>query len=293
MQAKCREAGTQIGASELILRSDGTLYHLGISEEHVADRVIIVGDPDRVQTIARMSDKVMNEVNNREFRVVRAMFGSRDITIISSGIGVDNIDIVLNELDAAVNIDLATRKVKDSLRQLEIVRIGTSGTIMEDIPVGSFVASRAAVGLDNVPHTYASRPTQAEADLLEEIQGKYPDLRAQYCALGDQGLLGRIGSDMIQGITITANGFYGPQSRSLRVLQSELSGWRHYGKMQAGGHFITNLEMECAGIYALSSMAGHKALTVCTILANRVKQEFHKEPSVSIESLIRQVLERI
>ncbi|MFM7729206.1 MAG: nucleoside phosphorylase [Flavobacteriales bacterium] len=295
MNAPLRNSTIPVGESELILRSDGSLYHLGVRPEHIAPNVIIVGDPERVPVISAMFDRVSDKIAGREFVIHTGTFQGKPITVISSGIGVDNIDIVLNELDAAVNMDLTTRLPKASLTSLNIVRIGTSGAMHADIPVGSFVASVFAFGLDGVPHSYSASMSANENEIASALRNSFPWLASQsgfYMAQGDTTLLDRIGFDCIQGITATANGFYGPQGRSVRlqsIMENRIDEFRNF---QQNGLRITNFEMECAGIYALASMLGHKALTVCAILANRATREFHKNPSASIESLVSTVLQR-
>jgi uridine phosphorylase len=285
----------RIAETELILRPDGSVYHLGVRPEHVANKVIIVGDPERVPLISALFDEVEVRISGREFVVHTGTYHGKRITIVSSGIGVDNIDIVINELDAAVNIDFQTRLPKKELTQLEIVRIGTSGTVQADIAVGSFVASAAAFGLDGVPHSYASTYNETEAQLVDALRTRFAHLRDSsglYAVTADKSLLDRIAFDSYQGITATANGFYGPQGRSVRLKSLMTERIDDYADFRFDKWRLTNFEMECAGIYALASLLGHKALTVCAILANRATKEFHSNPSASIETLIRQVIQR-
>jgi len=295
MKAQTLPAGIRIAETELILRADGSLYHLGILPEHVADKVIIVGDPDRVEVISAMFDTVEHRIHNREFVVHTGVFQGKRITIVSSGIGVDNIDIVINEIDAAVNVDLKTRLPKTELKSLEIVRIGTSGTLHADIAPGTFIASVFAFGLDGVAHSYESSYSDTERRLVNQLSTRFEHLqnnKGLYAVECDRELLNRIAHDCIQGITATANGFYGPQGRSVRLKSLMQEQIDQYSTFEFDGVRLTNFEMECAGIYALSSMLGHRALTVCAILANRATKEFHNNPSTSIESLIRLVLQR-
>jgi uridine phosphorylase len=295
MNAPLRNSQTPVGNSELILRHDGSLYHLGIKPEHVANKVIIVGDPERVPTISALFDTVEHKISGREFVIHTGTFQNKRLTVVSSGIGVDNIDIVINELDAAVNVDLATRLPKSELKTLEIVRIGTSGAMHADIAVGSFVASTYAFALDGVPHTYAAECNEDEGQLHKELAATYDWLAGNsgfYTVAGSSELMERIAHDSIQGITATANGFYGPQGRSVRLQSVMEARIDQYAQFRYRNLRITNFEMECAGIYALASMLGHKALTVCAILANRASKEFHNNPSASVESLVRQVLQR-
>lgn len=284
-----------IPESELILRPDGRLYHLGISPDDVASKIIIVGDPERVPVISAMFDKVESKISGREFVVHTGEITGKRITIVSSGIGVDNIDIVINELDAAVNVDFQTRRPKAELVSLEIIRIGTSGSIQADIPVGSFVASSYAFALDGVPYSYNATLSEKEKALVNVLRDDIQALQENsglYAAEASAELLSRVAFDMIQGITATQNGFYGPQGRTVRLESMVEPLLNAYSNVEFDGYRVTNFEMECAGIYALASMLGHKALTVCAILANRATKEFHKNPSTSIESLIRQVIER-
>lgn len=295
MKAQLRESHTPIATSELILRADGSLYHIGVRPEHVAPKVIIVGDPERVPMISAMFDKVEFKVTGREFVVHTGEVHGKRITVISSGIGVDNIDIIINELDAAVNIDLETRKVKEQLTSLEIVRIGTSGAMHADIPVGSIVSSSYAFAVDGVPHTYSCTFSNEEQALMDDLRKDFSWLAnnpSLYTVKASDELLQRIAHDTIQGITATANGFYGPQGRTLRLQSNMEKNIDAYAAFSHNGMRITNFEMESAGIYALASMLGHRPLTLCVILANRVTKEFHNNPSASVESLIRLVLER-
>lgn len=292
MKCRLQAAGTRLAETELILRPDGTLYHLGIDENHVADKVIIVGDPDRVDMISGKFDFITHHVRNREFVCIRGQYAGKEITVISSGIGVDNIDILINELDAAVNVDLKNRTVKNSPRSLEIVRIGTTGGLRSDLIPGTFIASAWAVGMDNVPLSYEYEHSSIEVEFMN-AWSSHIGSTGIYAVAADIGLLEKMGWDMKQGITLTANGFYGPQGRSIRTTSRNSDLFDDLSTFKFTGVDVTNLEMECSGIYALSSMLGHKALTVCVVLANRVTKEFHKEPSVSIESLVNTVLQRI
>jgi uridine phosphorylase len=295
MITNLRPAGANLPASEMILRADGSLYHLGIRPEHVADHVVIVGDPERVPLVSEMFDTMEYAISSREFVVHTGTFQGKRITVVSSGIGVDNIDIVINELDAAVNIDLETRQIKSTYRSLQIVRIGTCGTLQRDIAVGSVVASRYTFALDGVALSYQPQFNKEETALLHALQSQFSWLNGHqglYAVSADEHLFQQMAKDYIHGITATANGFYGPQGRSLRM-QSNMDGrLDQYADFAFNGVKITNLEMECAGIYALASLLGHKACTVCLILANRITKEFHKDPSASMQALIRQVLER-
>lgn len=295
MMASLRNGPEPIAETELILRPDGSLFHLGVKPEHVAPRVILVGDPDRVELISRLFDEVEVRLRHREFIVHTGRIGTRRFTVASSGIGVDNMDIVVNELDAAVNIDLHTRKPSERPVQLELVRIGTCGSLHPDIEAGSLVASEASFGFDGVPFSYDMQYTPDEQALHESLSETFPQLEkmgALYTAWCDSILMDRIGKDMHRGITATANGFYGPQGRSLRLRSSMENILPEYRSFSYRNLRITNFEMECSGLYALASLLGHRALTVCLVLASRSTKEFHSDPSASMERLIHQVIER-
>lgn len=295
MHGIIRSSDHPIAESELILRSDGSLYHLNILPEHVSDKIITVGDPERVAAVSSMFDSIEVQRQDREFITHTGTYKGKRITVVSSGIGVDNMDIMINELDAAVNIDLSTRKAKKERRVLEIIRIGTSGSMHPEIPVGAFVASAFAFALDGIPLSYGAEMSVQENALNKALCEKFHWLNehtGMYTVRASEDLLNRIAGDMFQGITATANGFYGPQGRSLRLQSVMEKRIDMYAGFQHSNYQITNFEMECSGLYALASMLGHKALTVCAIMANRATKEFHKQPSASIESLIRTVLER-
>lgn len=295
MHAEKINSNQAIPETELILREDGSVYHLGVLPHQVATKIIIVGDPERVPIITDRFDEVECKIHNREFVVHTGTYKGKRITVVSSGIGVDNIDIVINELDAAVNIDLQTRTPKEKLTTLEIVRIGTSGAIRPEIPVGSFVASKMAFALDGVPYSYFSKLSMREQALIDTLKSEIPSLQENvslYAVEGANSLFERIAFDMKGGITATQNGFYGPQGRSVRLQSRVEALLNSYEKVKFEELQVTNFEMECAGIYALASLLGHSALTVCAILANRATKEFHKNPSTSIETLITTVLER-
>lgn len=293
--------GTQLNTSvripdtELILREDGSVYHLGIRGEQLAQKIIVVGDPERVPVVSRRMDSVEHRVTGREFVIHTGRIGEKKVSVVSTGIGVDNIDIVINELDAAVNVDPETRLPRPTHTALEIVRIGTSGTVQADIPPGSFVASVAAFALDGVPYSYSMQLENREQLLVNTLRQSFPHLQDSsglYAAWCGTPLMERIGYDMVQGITATANGFYGPQGRSVRLKSLMTERIDGYAAFAHEGYRLTNFEMECAGVYALSGLLGHSALTVCAILANRATKEFHTNPSVSMEALIDQVIER-
>ena len=286
----------QIKESELILNPDGSIYHLNLKPGDIANTILTVGDPERVDQVTAHFDTIENVAESREFRTKTGIYKGMRLTVISTGIGTDNIDIVLNELDALVNIDFKTRQVKNALTSLRIIRIGTTGCIQSDIPVDKFVVSERAIGFDNLLHFYkktASFDTDFSEALKEFTQwnSKNSD---PYVVSGDPELVTLFTSEeCVKGITSTNSGFYGPQGRILRLalhddtLNSKLEQFRYKGKS------ITNLEMETAGIYGLSHLLGHKAISLSVILANRANGTFSKNPKAAVENLIQYTLERL
>ncbi|MBQ3896060.1 MAG: nucleoside phosphorylase [Paludibacteraceae bacterium] len=286
-----------IEESELIIRDDGSVFHLNMKPSQLADRVILVGDPGRVELIASRFDSIDSRTSNREFVSATGSYQGKRITVLSTGIGTDNIDIVMNELDALVNIDLATRTVNDTLRSLTIVRIGTCGGMQEDVPLGSFVASEYSIGIDGVLNFYAGRDAVSDLDMERAFVSATdwnPQKAAPYVVKADDELTDRIAADdMIRGITVSANGFYAPQGRVVRLqldapdVNSKIRAFR-YGDLK-----VCNYEMEGSLIAGLSRMMGHKALTVCCVIANRFAKEANVNYKGGIECLIDKVLHRI
>jgi uridine phosphorylase len=282
--------------SELILNPDGSVYHLRLKPEHVAPVVLVVGDQNRVETISKYFDKVEYKIQCREFVTHTGIFNKKRITVLSTGIGTDNIDIVLNELDAAVNIDLEKRIPKDNHTSLDIIRLGTSGALQADIEVDSFVASEYGLGLDGLLHFY-KYAEKLNHHLLAEafIQhtGWNPKLPSPYVIKASDSLIHKVASDMRIGITATASGFFGPQGRELRLplafpeLNESMESFRFNNQK------ITNFEMETSALYALGQSLGHNTLTVCDIIANRVSRTYSKDPKKSIEELIQLVLSKL
>ena len=286
-----------IEESELIIRDDGSVFHLNMKPSQLADRVILEGDPGRVELIASRFDSIESRTSNREFVSATGSYQGKRITVLSTGIGTDNIDIVMNELDALVNIDLATRTVNDTLRSLTIVRIGTCGGMQEDVPLGSFVASEYSIGIDGVLNFYAGRDAVSDLDMERAFVTATdwnPQKAAPYVVKADDELTDRIAADdMIRGITVSANGFYAPQGRVVRLqlddpdVNSKIRAFR-YGDLK-----VCNYEMEGSLIAGLSRMMGHKALTVCCVIANRFAKEANVNYKGGIECLIDKVLHRI
>jgi len=284
-----------IAESELILNKDGSVYHLHLLPEDLADTVITVGDPDRVPRVSRYFDTIELKKSKREFVTHTGAINGKRITVMSSGISTDNIDIVLNELDALVNIDLEARLPKTQLRKLNIIRIGTSGTIQADISVDSLLVSKAAFGLDTLMHYYKRENTESEQQLLNAIKLALPKDGGfvPYIASADPGLISKLGHDTLQGITFTAPGFYAPQGREVRAHTAHPEFMTALQQFSLNGQRITNLEMETAGIYGLSSVLGHRAISFNVILANRSTLTFSKQPEKIVDNYIRQLLERI
>ncbi len=285
----------KLSESDLIINPDGSIYHLNLLPEDIADTVITVGDLDRVPEVSKHFDKIEIRKGKREFITHTGYLGAKRITVISTGIGTDNIDIVFNELDALVNIDFKSREVKNQLKSLDIIRIGTSGAIQADVPMGTILASSYGLGLDALMQYYVSTLSSEEHDLLKSIKSHFENIKGinPYLTAADTELISTIGKDMELGITVTAPGFYAPQGRQVRAENAIPDFISKLNSFQAGKHRITNLEMETAGIYALAKTLGHRALSVNAILASRVKFEFSAEPNKIIEKAIKMVLERL
>ena len=283
--------------SELIVNDDGSIFHLHVKPEQLADNVLLVGDPGRVKLVASMLDTQECAVANREFRTVTGTFGGKRITVVSTGIGTDNIDIVVNELDALANIDLVTRTEKPQPRRLNIVRIGTCGALQADIPLGSFLISEKSVGFDGVLNFYAGRDRVCDQEFEEAFKRHMawnPRLASPYVVDNDRLLIERIGrDDMLRGVTISANGFYGPQGRVLRIGLADPDINAKIESFRCGGHRITNYEMEGSAIAGLSALMGHHAMTVCCVIANRRVEAANTDYKPRVAQLIRTVLERI
>lgn len=285
----------QISETDLILNADGSAYHLNLLPHEIADTVITVGDQDRVAEISKHFDRIELQKGKREFVTHTGYLGNKRITVISTGIGTDNIDIVINELDALVNIDLSTRKVNKELRGLDIIRIGTSGAVQADIPLDSVLVSAAAFGLDPLMHYCEHELTADEDELLQAFKEQLPDtyLLHPYIASASAELLNGLAANLQQGITVTAPGFYTPQGRQVRTRTSTPELMSIIQNFSLHGQRITNLEMETAGIYGLGGNLGHRTISFNVILANRVTHQFSQQPQRSMESAIRSLLERL
>lgn len=283
--------------SELIINSDGSIFHLHIKPEQLADNVILVGDPGRVALVASYFDTQECSISSREFNTITGTYKGKRISVISTGIGTDNIDIVVNELDALANIDLNTRTEKPVFRQLNLVRIGTSGGMQADIPLGSFLVSEKSIGFDGVLNFYEGRDGVCdlgfEADLKKQLNWN-PQWAAPYVVDADADLVNQIGKDdMLRGVTISANGFYGPQGRVLRLNLAEADINDRIENFRRGNYKITNYEMESSAIAGLAKLMGHRAMTVCCIIANRRVEAANTDYKPYIDKLVQTVLDRI
>lgn len=283
--------------SELIINPDGSAFHLHLKPEQLADKVILVGDPGRVETVAKHFENRECEVENREFKSVTGTYNGKRITVQSTGIGCDNIDIVVNELDALANIDFNTREEKPEHRQLTIVRVGTCGGLQPNTPVGTFIASVKSIGFDGLLNFYAGRNDVCDLEFekaFTEHMNWSPQLGAPYVIDADAELIERIAQkDMVRGVTIACGGFYGPQGRELRI---PLANPKQNDKVEAferDGLRITNFEMESSAVAGLSRLLGHKALTCCMVIANRLAKKANTSYKNSIDDLIKLVLDRI
>ena len=283
--------------SELILNQDGSVFHLHVKPEQLAHKVIFVGDPGRVSLVASHFTDIEMEVQSREFHSITGKYQGKRITVASTGIGCDNIDIVVNELDALVNIDFATRTEKAEKTSLEIVRIGTCGGLQEYTPVGTFIVSEKSIGFDGLLNFYAGRNEVCNL-ALEDAFTKHmhwnPQLCAPYVIEADEELTNRIGGDdMVHGITIACGGFYGPQGRQLRIPLADPDQNAKVESFEYEGMHITNFEMESSALAGLSKLLGHKATTCCMVIANRLIKEANTGYKSTIDNLIKEVLERV
>lgn len=285
----------KIAESDLIINPDGSIYHLNLLPGDIAENIITVGDPDRVSDVSKYFDRIEYKKGKREFITHTGEVGGKRVTVISTGIGTDNIDIVFNELDALVNIDFETREIKKELTSLNIIRVGTSGAVQPDLPMGTILASSYGLGMDALMNFYISEPSAKESQLLDGIQSHFGHLKKvnPYLTAASETLLNTIGKGLPQGITMTAPGFYAPQGRMVRAKNVFPDFIKLISSFSTGKQRITNLEMETAGIYALAKVLGHQALSINAILASRVKFEFSKTPNQIVDQAIKLVLERI
>ena len=283
---------SRIAESELIINSRGAIYHVDLRPEELADTIITVGDPDRVKVISKHFDIVEVERQHREFVSATGFIGKKRVTVISTGIGPDNIDIVLNELDALKNIDFTTRTIKEEHSPLTIIRLGTSGSLQADIPVDSLVAGTHGLGLDNLMHYYRMTNNEEELQLLQHFV-THTQLNGNiqpYISSASASVLKHFVEGFHHGITVTCPGFYGPQGRVLRLGLSHPQLVDSLTSFRMGNHWISNFEMETSAIYGLSRLLGHHCLSVNVIVANRVRKEFSKDGAAAVENLIKTCL---
>ena len=283
-----------IPESELIINKRGAIYHLDLRPEELAPTILTVGDPDRVDRVSRHFDAVDHRSHHREFISHTGRIGQKRLTVVSTGIGTDNIDIVLNELDALANIDFATRTIKKTLTPLTIIRMGTSGSLQKDIPVDSFVASTHGLGIDNLLNFYRQEPGEEEKELLHSFSTQtqlHHRLAKPYISGASASLLRHFTAGFHQGITVTCPGFYGPQGRVLRLGLSQPELIDRLTGFSYGPYRITNFEMETAGIYGLGKLLGHSCLSLSAIVANRVEKTFSADGDAVVERLIRNTLD--
>lgn len=283
--------------SELIINGDGSIFHLHLKPEQLADKVILVGDPGRVSLVASHFESKECDIESREFHTITGNYHGKRISVVSTGIGCDNIDIVLNELDALANIDFQTRTEKEQLRKLTLVRIGTCGGLQEYTPVGTFIASEKSIGFDGLLNFYSGRNDVCDLPFEEAFKQHMqwnPQLCAPYVIDADKETLERIaGNEMVKGVTIACGGFFGPQGRELRIPLADPKQNEKVESFEYNGYRITNFEMESSALAGLARLMGHKAMTCCMVIANRRAKNVNANYKNSIDELIKLVLERI
>ena len=281
---------TFIPETDLILNADGSIYHLGLQPEHLTDLILTVGDPERVSKISRYFDRIETRVSRREFCTHIGYVGQQQLMVISSGMGTDNVEILLTELDALANVHFATRTINEHHRKLTIIRIGTSGSLQADVPVNSYVINRYAFGLDTLMQFYPSVMQETEQQWAQQL-GEHLSLAfTPYCVAGADELLNRWKDNCTVGITVTCPGFYAPQGRSVRIKPRIAQLLERLTDFRFGEQRLTNLEMETAGYYALCRLLGHDVISLNAILANRATQKFSTNPTQTVDTLIQQVL---
>ncbi len=283
-------------ASELTLANDGSLYHIRLVDEQLAQKVILVGDPSRVKDIAKFFDSVEFEKDNREIHSITGVYQGKRITAISTGMGVDNLDIVMTELDACKNIDLKAKQLKQTHTQLTLVRLGTTGAMQKDMDINTYICARYVVGIDGMMWFYGNKDGVMENELQRnfvDFMSWQSPLPTPYAVKADEDLLQSIAFDVKQGITITAPGFYGPQGRELRLPLYRRDINSLLPQFSYKGYKVTNYEMETSSFYCMAKNLGHKALTICNVIANREQGSFAKDYHSSMNKLIEMVLQRI
>lgn len=286
----------RIGESELVLNPDNSLYHLHLRAEHIAPKVLLVGDPGRVEMISNYFDQIEFKVENREFVTHTGRIGSTRITVLSTGIGTDNIDIVINELDAAINIDPETRTIRPVKKSLQLIRLGTTGGLHQNLPVDSMIISEYGLGFDGLLYYYNIFQSDEELELqgkINEAIAWNQNLSVPYIVKASESLLSLLGDQMAKGITATATGFYGPQGRAIRLALSRSDINEKLSAFEWKGHRITNFEMETSALYSLGKALGHECCTCCVVLANRVRKEYSVNYKMAVKKMAESVLEKI
>ena len=286
----------RIAESELVLNQDGSIYHLNLLPENIAETIILVGDQGRVEKVSKHFDVIEFSTQKREFVTHTGRIGSKRLTVLSTGIGTDNIDIVLNELDALVNIDLQKRKPKEETKSLNLIRLGTSGSLQEDLPVDSYLLSTHGIGFDGVFNYYEKSAEIEDTELTDAFmlqtdwKSTFP---RPYIVEGSESLFNLLKDGTEHGMTATANGFYGPQGRQLRLKPTIPDLNERLSKFSYNGQRITNFEMETSALFGIGKALGHECATVCAIIANRYRKEYSKNHDLTIEQLISFVVERV
>jgi uridine phosphorylase len=282
---------------ELVLNKEGNIYHLNLKPGDVAETIILVGDPGRASVIATYFDEVRFEGHNREIYTYTGVYKGKEISVVSTGMGTDNIEIVLTELDALFNIDFKTKQPKEKLTSLNFIRIGTSGALHADIPVfDSYLVSEYGLGLDGLVYFYEKGPFVMEREMTSSFINQLEwdrDLPKPYAVRGSSELIATLGAGLKKGITLTAPGFYAPQGREVRLSVTDKTIIDRASKFRYNGFQVTNFEMETSALYALSAMLGHQAMTVCDIIANRITGDFSPDYKASMGKLIQLMLDRI
>ena len=285
---------SRIAESEMILNARGAIYHLNLKPDEIGNTVFLVGDPDRVKEVSKYFDKIEYKGEYREFITHTGFIAKKRVSVLSTGIGTDNIDIAINELDALVNIDFTTREIKQAASSLNLIRIGTSGALQPEIPVDNFIASTHGLGIDNLLNFYRLEQNDEEKQLLHSFVTStqlHSQIGYPYIAGASASLIKHFVKDFYQGITITCPGFYGPQGRILRLGISNPELINRLTQFRFGQHRITNFEMETSAIYGLSKLLGHNCLSLNAVIANRVRKEFSVDGKAAVENLIMKVLE--
>ena len=287
---------SSIAASELIINNRGAIYHVNCRPEEIATTIITVGDPDRVKEVSKFFDRIEFKNQHREFVTHTGFIGAKRLSVTSTGIGPDNIDIVMNELDALVNIDFNTRTIKEKLTSLNIIRVGTCGSLQQEIPVDSFVSSTHGLGLDNLMNFYQHTSNEEEKQLLHSFNTHtqlHQGITSPYITGAGVSLLKEFVSGFHQGITVTCPGFYGPQGRVLRMGLTQPQLIDRLTTFSFGQHRISNFEMETSAIYGMGKVLGHRCLSLSAVVANRITKEFSSDGGAAVENLIKKTLQII